>query len=82
MFINDSELLSFLEEHVKEKMRYYSIYRFVMSNFKKPDDNMKQMIQQYNLNTKEKTIKFIVNELNRYQTNRYQISIKLFSRVG
>lgn len=74
MFINDSELLSFLEEHVKEKMRYYSIYRFVMSNFKKPDDNMKQMIQQYNLNTKEKTIKFIVNELNRYQTNRYPLN--------
>ena len=46
MFINDTELLDFLEAHVKEKMRYYSIYRFVMSNFKKPDDNMKQMIQQ------------------------------------
>ena len=45
-----------------------------MSNFKKPDDNMKQMIQQYNLNTKEKTIKFIVNELNRYQTNRYPLN--------
>ena len=40
LFINDSELLDFLEEHVREKMRYYSIYRFVMSNFKKPDDNM------------------------------------------
>ena len=74
LFINDSELLNFLEEHVREKMRYYSIYRFVMSNFKKPDDNMKELIMKYNLNTKEKMIKFIVNELNRYQTNRYPLN--------
>ena len=74
LFINDSELLNFLEEHVREKMRYYSIYRFVMSNFKKPDDTMKQLINQYGLNTKEKLIKFIANELNKYQTNRYPLN--------
>ena len=48
LFINDTDLLDFLEEHVQEKMRYYSIYKYVMSNFKKPDDNMKDMIQRYN----------------------------------
>ena len=45
-----------------------------MSNFKKPDDNMNDMIQRYNLNTKEKLIKFIVGELNKYQTNRYPLN--------
>ena len=45
-----------------------------MSNFKKPDDNMKELIMKYNLNTKEKIIKFIVNELNRYQVNTYPLN--------
>ena len=43
LFINDTELLDFLEEHVKQKMRYYSIYRYVMSDFKKPDETMQEI---------------------------------------
>ena len=69
LFINDSELMDFLAEHVKGKMRYYSIYKFVMNKFKKPDELMPSLILQYGLNTKEKIIKFVANEFNRYQTN-------------
>ena len=74
LFINDSELMNFLEEHVKAKMRYYSIYRFVMNNFKKPDEIMQGLINQYGLNTKAKLVKFIANEFNKYQTNRYPLN--------
>ena len=74
LFINDNELMDFLAEHVKEKMRYYSIYRFVMNNFKKPDELMQSLILQHGLNTKEKLIKFVANEFNRYQTNRYPLN--------
>ena len=74
LFINDNELMPFLAEHVNAKMRYYSIYSYVMSNFKKPNDTMLELIQTHGLNTKEKQIKFIANELNRYQTNRYPLN--------
>ena len=73
-FINDQELIPFLEEHVKEKMRYYSIYRYVMSDFKKPDDTMSELIRVNGLNTKEKKIKFVAKELNKYNVNRYPIN--------
>ena len=74
LFINDTELLDFLEEHVKQKMRYYSIYRYVMSDFKKPDETMQDIIRQNALNTKEKIIKYIAKALNEYQTNRYPLN--------
>lgn len=74
LFINDTELLDFLEEHVQAKMRYYSIYRYVMSDFKKPDETMEQIIRMNGLNTKTKIIKYIANELNKYQTNRYPLN--------
>ena len=73
-FINDSELLPFLEEHVREKMRYYSMYRFVMNNFKKPDDIMNEIIRLNGLHTKTKLIKYIAQEFNRYSTNRYPLN--------
>ena len=74
LFINDSELMDFLDEHVKENMRYYSISKFVMNNFKKPDELMSSLILQHGLNTKEKLIKFVANEFNRYQKNRYPLN--------
>ena len=73
-FINDTELLPFLEEHVKTKMRYYSMYRFVMNNFKKPDDTMEEIIRMNGLNTKQKLVKYIAEEFNRYNTNRYPLN--------
>ena len=63
LFINDTELLEFLEQHVKEKMRYYSIYRFVMSDFKNADDTMQEIIRLNGLNTKTKIIKYINNQI-------------------
>ena len=55
-------------------MRYYSIYKFVMNNFKKLDELMSSLILQHGLNTKEKLVKFVANEFNRYQTNRYPLN--------
>lgn len=74
LFINDNDLLQFLEDHIREKMRYYSIYRYVMSDFKKADETMMQIIRTNGLNTRAKIIKYIAGELNRYQTNRYPLN--------
>lgn len=74
LFINDTELLPFLEQHVKEKMRYYSMYRFVMNNFKNPDDTMSDIIRANGLHTKKKLVKFIAEEFNKYNTNRYPLN--------
>ena len=74
LFINDTELLPFLEQHVKEKMRYYSMYRFVMNNFKNPDDIMAEIIRVNGLHTKKKLVKFIAEEFNKYNTNRYPLN--------
>ena len=74
LFLNDTELLPFLEEHVKEKMRYYSMYRFVMNNFKNPDDTMEDIIRMNGLTTKQKLVKYIASEFNKYNTNRYPLN--------
>ena len=74
LFLNDTELLPFLEEHVKEKMRYYSMYRFVMNNFKNPDDTMEEIIRLNGLNNKRKLVKYIAEEFNKYNTNRYPLN--------
>ena len=74
LFINDTDLLSFLENHVKEKMRYYSMYRFVMNNFKNPDETMEEIIELNGLYTKQKLVKFIAQEFNKYNTNRYPLN--------
>ena len=74
LFINDTELLPFLENHVKEKMRYYSMYRFVMNNFKNPDDTMNSIIQTNGLHNKKKLVKYIAEEFNKYNTNRYPLN--------
>ena len=73
-YINDTELIPFLEEHVREKMRYYSMYRFVMNNFINPDDTMNEIIRLNGLNTKPKIIKYIAQEFNKYNTNRYPLN--------
>ena len=74
LYINDTELIPFLEQHIKEKMRYYSMYRFVMNNFKEPDDTMNEIIRSNGLNTKQKIIKYIAQEFNKYNTNRYPLN--------
>ena len=74
IFLSDTELLPFLEEHVKEKMRYYSMYRFVMNNFNNPDDTMSEIIRLNGLNTKQKLVKYIAQEFNKYNTNRYPLN--------
>ena len=74
LFLNDNDLLPFLEEHVKEKMRYYSMYRFVMNNFKNPDDTMNEIIRLNGLTTKQKLVKYIAGEFNKYNTNRYPLN--------
>ena len=64
LFINDSELMDFLAEHIKEKMRYYSIYRFVMNNLKKPDELMQRVqTNRYPMNCLVVLDDFANNEL-------------------
>lgn len=74
LFLNDSDLLNFLEEHVKEKMRYYSMYRYVMNNFKNPDETMQNIINQNGLHSRLKLVKYIAGEFNKYNTNRYPLN--------
>jgi len=45
-----------------------------MNNFKKPDDIMQEIIRLNGLNTKTKLIKYIAQEFNRVQTNRYPLN--------
>ena len=50
------------------------MYRFVMNNFKNPDDTMNEIIRLNGLNTKQKIIKYIAQEFNKYNTNRYPLN--------
>ena len=73
-FVNDDKLLSFLKKHIKTKMKYYSIYRYVMNNFKKPEDEMKRIINKHGLTTKKRQIEYIAKKFNKYQTTRYPLN--------
>ena len=73
-FVPDTEILQFLRKHIKTKMKYYAMYRYVMHGFKKPEDEMTRLIQKRALNTKKKQMEYITKKFLKYGTSRYPLN--------
>ena len=73
-YVNDEELLPWLRKHIKTKKKYYSMYRYVMKNFKNPEDEMKRLIEKKGLTTKKKQVEYIAKKFNKYGTVRYPLN--------
>ena len=50
------------------------MYRYEMKNFKKPEDEMKRLIEKHTLNTKKKQVEYIAKKFNKYGTVRYPLN--------
>ncbi len=73
-FVSDDELLPWLKKHIKTKKKYYALYRYVMNNFKKPEDEVKRIIEKKGLTTKKKQVEYIAKKFNKYGTTRYPLN--------
>ena len=73
-YVNDEELMPFLRKHIKTKKKYYALYRYVMNNFKKPEDEVKRIIEKKGLTTKKKQVEYIAKKFNKYGTTRYPLN--------
>ena len=57
--VKDNDLMNFIEEHTKKTMLYNTLMKFIKSNFKRPSEEMQQIIQENRLQKKEKLIEYI-----------------------
>ena len=63
-FVDDNDLLSYIEEHKAKVMLYNTLMNFVKSKLKKPCENMIKLITHHNLVNNKKLINFIATQLN------------------
>ena len=77
-FVPDTSLMPFLRKHIATKAKYYSILRFIDSNFKKIDDVLKAHFDKHNVGDKRlKQIEYVARKLAKYQCNRYPANLLL-----
>lgn len=77
VYINEDELITYLEKHVKRKSKYYSIVRHVLSKLCKTDETMKRLIEKYNLEDIDDRLNYIAQKLAQYQYSEYPINTLL-----
>jgi hypothetical protein len=63
--------MPYLVKHLKWKMKYYSIVKFVMSRFKDADDEMLRLIKKHGLRDVDDCLQYISNKLAYYKTTDF-----------
>ena len=77
-FVPDTSLLPFLRKHIATKAKYYSIMRYINSNFKKIDDNLQHHFDKHHVGVKRlKQLEYVATKLAKYQCNRYPANLLL-----
>jgi hypothetical protein len=71
VFLSENELMPFLLKHLKWKMKYYSIVKFVLSRFKDADEEMMRIIRKHGLSDTDDYVKYVSNKLAYYKTSDY-----------
>ena len=61
--VQDNDLLQFLNDYIAKSKTYNTLVRFVRSNFRDPDDEMIRIINDNNLNNRNRLIEFIANKM-------------------
>jgi hypothetical protein len=61
--VKDTDLMEWLEKYTEKVLKYNTIMKFVKKDFKYPSDEMKEIINKHNLNTRPKLIEFIAKTI-------------------
>jgi hypothetical protein len=76
-FIPDSQLLVYLERHLKMKQKFYAMCQFILSNLQKPNDTMQQTIKKHGFIKhdkeldREKLFKYMAQKFDKYKFKTY-----------
>jgi hypothetical protein len=71
VFLSDSELMDYLIDHLKWKMKYYAIIKFVLSKFRDINTTMARLIEKHGLEDKEDKIEYVAQKLAKYGTTDF-----------
>lgn len=80
VYKSDKDILSYLEKHLKQKQKYYAMYKYILSDFVELDDTMKHIIEKHKLYTirggkKEINIQklfiYLINKMSKYGFQNY-----------
>ena len=70
-YVNEDELMDILKKHLKRKVKYYGMVKYVLSKMKESNDEMNRLIEKHNLEELNDIIIYIANKLVKYQTSSY-----------
>ena len=69
--VNEDELMDILKKHLKRKVKYYGMVKYVLSKMKESNDEMNRLIEKHNLEELNDIIIYIANKLVKFQTSSY-----------
>ncbi|KAK8896886.1 hypothetical protein M9Y10_014812 [Tritrichomonas musculus] len=70
-YVKESDLMRYLNRHLRRKLKYYSLVKHVMSKMKETNDEMRRLIQKHSLNDIEDRIAYIAQKMMKYDTSAY-----------
>ena len=70
-YVNENELMDFLKKHLKRKVKYYALVKYVLSKMKESNDEMDRLINKHSLEDIDDRIVYIANKLVKYNTSSY-----------
>jgi hypothetical protein len=70
-YVTEPDLIGFLTRHLRWKMKYYSIVKYVLSRFKNASPEMVRILIKHGLEDKDDKIDYIANKLAQYGTTEY-----------
>ena len=71
VYLNENELMDYLKRHLKRIIKYYAMFKHVMSKMKETNEEMARIINKHSLQDIEDRIIYIANKLVKYQTSSY-----------
>lgn len=71
IYISEKQLMDVLKKHLKRKVKYYAIVKYVLSKMKETSDEMKKIIEKHHLQDLDDKIIYIANKLCKYGTSAY-----------
>lgn len=70
-YIKESELMDYLQRHLRRKLKYYAMVKHVLTRMKEANEEMMRLINKHSLEDIEDRIVYIANKLVQYQTASY-----------
>ena len=71
VYIKESELMEYLQRHLRRKLKYYAMVKHVLTRMKEANEEMMRLINKHSLEDIEDRIVYIANKLMQYNTSSY-----------